>query len=60
MHIVKTCGFMISPIWPWLGCSPDGIIFESDIPVGRLEIKCPYSKRDMKLEEAFSNGKNFF
>ena len=44
MHIVKKCGFVISPTWPWLGCSPDGIIFENDIPVGCLEIKCPYSK----------------
>lgn len=60
MHIVKKCGFVISPTWPWLGCSPDGIIFENDIPVGCLEIKCPYSKRDMKLEEASSNDKNFF
>ena len=33
---------------------------ENDIPVGCLEIKCPYSKRDMKLEEASSNDKNFF
>ena len=60
MHIVKKCGFVISPTWPWLGCSPDGIIFENDIPVGCLEIKCPYSIRDMKLEEASSNDKNFF
>ena len=41
MHIVKKCGFVINPTWPWLGCSPDGIIFENDIPVGSLEIKCP-------------------
>ena len=60
MHIVKKYGFVISPTWPWLGCSPDSIIFDNDIPVGCLEIKCPYSKRDMKLEEASSNDKNFF
>ena len=42
---VKKCGFFVSPKWPWLGCSPDGIVFESNVPVGCLEVKCPYSKR---------------
>ena len=60
-HIsAKKFGFVISPAWPWLGCSPDGIIFQDDIPVGCLEVKCPYSKKDMTLQEASLNDKSFF
>ena len=57
---VKKCGLVVSPRWPWLGCSPDGIILKSSIPVGCIEVKCPYSKRDMKLAEASVSDKTFF
>ena len=43
------CGFVVCPKWPWLGCSPDGIIFEGDRLVGAIEVRCPYFKRDMTL-----------
>ena len=59
-HPIKKCGFFINPKWPWLGCSPDGIVFESKIPVGCLEVKCPYSKRDMTMREACMSDRNFF
>ena len=26
---IKNCGFVVSPKWPMLGCSPDGIVFEN-------------------------------
>ena len=57
---VKKCGFIINPQWPWLGCSPDGIVFENDIAVGCIEVKCPYSKRDMTIKEAADNDNTFF
>ncbi|XP_065067596.1 uncharacterized protein LOC135693138 [Rhopilema esculentum] len=57
---VKKCGFIISPKWPWLGGTPDGIIFDNDCPVGGLEVKCPFSKRDMTLEEASLKDRTFF
>ena len=57
---VKKCGLVVSPKWPWLGCSPDGIVFEDIVPVGCIEVKCPYSKRDMTLAEANASDKNFF
>ena len=57
---VKKCGLVVSPRWPWLGCSPDGIILKSSIPVRCIEVKCPYSKRDMKLAEASVSDKTFF
>ena len=43
-----------------LGCSADGIIFQDDMPDGCLEVKYPYSKKDMTLQEASLNDKSFF
>ena len=52
-------GLIINPKWPWLGCSPDGIIMEKDIPVGCIQVKCPYSEKENTLEDAARNS-NFF
>ncbi len=57
---ITKCGLVVSPQWLWLGCSPDGIILKNSIPVGCIEVKCPYSKGDMKLEEASASDKYFF
>ena len=38
---VANCGLVVSPKWPWLGCSPDGIVMNQGIPVGCVEVKCP-------------------
>lgn len=38
------CGFIISEANPWLGYSPDGVIFNSkEYPQALLEIKCPFA-----------------
>lgn len=39
-------GFIIHPDAPWLGCSPDGVVFDpsENPPFGLLEIKCPNIK----------------
>lgn len=42
---VQQCGLIINPVYPHLGASPDGLVFDpqqSD-PNGTLEIKCPAS-----------------
>ena len=31
---IKKCGLVVSPQWPWLGCSPDSIVLEDGICVG--------------------------
>ena len=54
------CGLVVSPKWPWLGCSPDGIILEGNRLVGAIEVKCPYHKRDMILQEATESDKSIF
>eukprot|EP00794_Sanderia_malayensis_P021058 gene21058-23113_t len=56
---VKKCGFVASPQWPWLGCSPDGIVMKDDTPVGCVEVKCPSSKKDMTFQEACNDTKFF-
>ena len=56
---VEKCGFVTSPQWPWLGCSPDGIVMKDNFPVGCIEAKCPYSKKDMTLQEASTDSKFF-
>ena len=37
----------------WLGASPDGHVTDesAELPHGIVEIKCPYSKREMMPEE---------
>ena len=37
--MVTKCGLFINPKWPWLGCSPDGIVSKQKV----IEIKCPLS-----------------
>ena len=47
---VTPCGFHISSTSPFLGASPDGAIYDPSTvaqPFGFLEIKCPYSARDL-------------
>lgn len=41
---VRQVGFVTHDDSPVLGCSPDGLIYENDIPVAGLEIKCPLGK----------------
>ncbi|XP_076850927.1 uncharacterized protein LOC143501235 [Brachyhypopomus gauderio] len=40
------CGFVIHPDAPWLGASPDGLVFDptESPPFGLVEIKCPNAK----------------
>ena len=46
---VEACGFLIHPTEGWLGASPDGRVREehSMQPSGIVEMKCPYSKREV-------------
>lgn len=55
---VNTCGLVINPKWPWLGASPDGVMKVDEI-VKAVEVKCPFTKRDMSITEACQD-KNFF
>ena len=57
---VANCGLVVSPKWPWLGCSPDGIVMNEGVPVGCVEVKCPYSIKEMSIHEAAMSVKDFY
>lgn len=50
---VHDCGLCVNPEYPYLGATPDGIVCD-DGKCGIIEIKCPYSARDMNIEESLS------
>lgn len=37
---VTQCGLIVSKLNPWLGCSPDRVIFKNNKPNKILERKC--------------------
>ncbi|KAH7937142.1 hypothetical protein HPB49_008133 [Dermacentor silvarum] len=41
-------GLVVSPLQPWLCCSPDGIV-QGNEAIHLVEIKCPYSLKDSLL-----------
>ena len=58
---VQNCGFIVHPEKGWLGASPDGKMKDLSFkqPDSIIEVKCPYSKREVTPEEA-CNDPNFF
>ena len=50
---VFKCGLLIHPDIYWMGCSPDGIIYDSNEnpSVGILEIKSLFSMKGKSIEE---------
>ena len=56
---LASCGFMINKKYPFLGASPDGIVYCSCHGKYLLEVKCPYRCCDKKLSEAV-NDPTFF
>ena len=56
---VREGGLFINPVSPILGASPDGLVNCSCHDPGILEIKCPWSARDLTIKE-FAESKNRF
>lgn len=50
---VHDCGLCVNPEFPFLGATPDGIVCDEGTS-GNIEIKCPYTARDMTIEESLS------
>lgn len=40
--VVHEVGFIVCRTNPWFGYSAHGVVFDNNIPVKLLEIKCPY------------------
>jgi hypothetical protein len=55
------CGFVVNIEFPWLGANPDFLVFdhteEKSFSIG--EVKCPFSKKDVCIEEACKDKKRF-
>ncbi|KAH9364458.1 hypothetical protein HPB48_000207 [Haemaphysalis longicornis] len=47
------CGLVVDPSCPWLGASPDRLIFDpSETPMhGVLEVRCPYSQKSKSVSQ---------
>lgn len=56
---IHDIGLVVNPDLPFLGASPDAIVCDNMV-TGLVEIKCPYSVRDMTIEDACVNSKTFF
>ncbi|CAN7998184.1 unnamed protein product, partial [Ixodes hexagonus] len=51
---VFPCGILVRPECPWLGASPDRVVWDPTeaTPHGVVEVKCPYTLKDGGLNEA--------
>ncbi|XP_037518828.1 uncharacterized protein LOC119395886 [Rhipicephalus sanguineus] len=50
---VQHCGLVVDPVCPWLGATPDGLVYDpEELAYGVLEVKCPHSLKDSEPEEA--------
>jgi len=55
---IHECGFIINNEFPFLGATPDGKLCDQG-HTGLIEIKCPYSARDLSVQQA-CDLPNFF
>lgn len=56
----KTTGLWTSKRAPWLGASPDGIVFDKEsCKEGLLEIKCPFRAKEYTLDQLVAKGSFF-
>ncbi|XP_060589407.1 uncharacterized protein LOC132744663 [Ruditapes philippinarum] len=56
---IHECGFVVNNEFPFLGATPDGKLCDNG-KVGIIEIKCPYSARDLTVADACCQLNNFF
>ena len=56
---VADCGLIVNPSWPLLACSPNSIVYREANPIGAIEIKCPFSNKEMTIEEC-SKDSSFY
>ena len=53
---VSSSGFVINPLYPFIGASPDGKVSCDCCGDGLIEIKCPYCARDLTISELSASG----
>ena len=55
---VRSSGLVVNVDKPWLSATPDGMLSTSDNTF-LVEIKCPYTARDLTIAEAVAQLKSF-
>ena len=53
--LVSKTGCIINPAFPWLAGSSDGKVISSKAGMGIIEVKCPYSNRQITPKAACSS-----
>ncbi|KAF4103621.1 hypothetical protein G5714_016504 [Onychostoma macrolepis] len=56
---VEQCGFIINPLFPEVGASPDGLIHCTCCGKGCLEIKCTFKHRNSSILQACADESTF-
>ncbi len=56
---IQQCGLVVNPKFSFLGASPDGKVL-SDGEMGIIEVKCPYTARNMTIKQAIGLLPNFY
>lgn len=51
------CGVVISSTMPWLVASPDRMVIDKEFGYGLVEIKCPFTLRNLTPEETCDDTK---
>ena len=46
--VYSQAGFVINPLYPYFGATPDGFVYYDCCGYGVLEIKCPFSVKDSR------------
>jgi len=55
----RMSGFRISPLHSFIGASPDGYVSCSRWGSGVIEMKCPFSVKDLSVNEAANSVAHF-
>ena len=44
----REIGFCVHDEYDWLAISPDALVYDNDVPIGGVEIKCPSTKKHVE------------
>lgn len=58
MKVIET-GFIVCRINPWIGYTPDGVVFENGLPSKLIEVKCPYDGVTQTIDDVVRKQKWF-
>ena len=54
---IDVCGLFLSKQYPFLGVSPDGIMYVGEGKFALIEVKCPYIHRSHSIKDACQDAK---